>query len=273
MWPSPPPVCENLVTARSAPMSQAKVPTAFISYSHDSLDHKKWVLDLATRLRNNGVDAILDQWSLGPGDDLPVFMERNLASADRVLMVCTDNYVTKANNGAGGVGYEKMIVTAELLKSIDSNKVIPLIRQTGTHRTPTFLRSKLFLDFSRPDQFEFSFDELIRSLHGAPLYAKPPVANNPFAPVAETPVDRTGDGVLKAMEIVVAVFETVASELLEYWRIVRAAERHGLSRVLLDIYLEAAEHEKLVERAKNHSSFLKLTSKGKIYAVQHGLVK
>jgi len=50
-------------------------------------------------------------------------MELNLASADRVLMVCTDRYVKRANAGAGGVGYEKMIVTADLLKTIDSNKV------------------------------------------------------------------------------------------------------------------------------------------------------
>lgn len=33
-------------------------PKVFISYSHDTQDHKKWVLDLATRLRNSGIDAI-----------------------------------------------------------------------------------------------------------------------------------------------------------------------------------------------------------------------
>src|SRR5260221_12606987 len=102
------------------------IPKAFISYSHDSQAHKKWVLELATRLRNTGIDAILDQSELGPGDDLPHFMERHLASADRVLMICTDQYVEKANAGAGGVGYEKMIVTADFLKTIDSNKVISI---------------------------------------------------------------------------------------------------------------------------------------------------
>ena len=78
-------------------MTINKIPKAFLSYSHDSLDHKKWVLDLATRLRSNGVESIIDQWSLGPGDDLPHFMEQNLATADRVLMICTENYVQKAN--------------------------------------------------------------------------------------------------------------------------------------------------------------------------------
>jgi hypothetical protein len=157
-----------------------KIPSAFISYSHDSQEHKKWVLDLALRLRNSGVDAVLDQWELGPGSDLPHFMEQHLAKADRILMMCTEKYVEKANAGLGGVGYEKMIITADLLKKIDSNKVIPLIRQLGTHNVPTFLKSKMFLDFSRPDQFEYSFDELLRSLHNAPLFVKPPIGNNPF---------------------------------------------------------------------------------------------
>ena len=46
-------------------------PKVFISYSHDSAEHKQWVLEFATTLRNRGVDAILDQWDLKPGDDLP----------------------------------------------------------------------------------------------------------------------------------------------------------------------------------------------------------
>lgn len=45
-------------------------PKIFISYSHDSLDHKKWVLNLATRLMHAGIDTILDQWDLRLGGDL-----------------------------------------------------------------------------------------------------------------------------------------------------------------------------------------------------------
>ncbi|WP_158009563.1 SEFIR domain-containing protein, partial [Bathymodiolus thermophilus thioautotrophic gill symbiont] len=38
------------------------VPKCFMSYSHDNKEHEEWVLSLATRLRENGVDVILDQW-------------------------------------------------------------------------------------------------------------------------------------------------------------------------------------------------------------------
>jgi len=94
-------------------------PRVFISYSHDTAEHKQWVLKFATTLRDRGIDAVLDQWDLKPGDDLPHFMETNLASSDYILMVCSETYVKKANRGTGGVGYEKMIITSSLLGNMD----------------------------------------------------------------------------------------------------------------------------------------------------------
>lgn len=160
-------------------------PKVFISYSHDSQEHKLWVLELATRLRSCGVDAILDQWDLGPGGDLPHFMEQSLSSSARILMICTERYVQKANAGVGGVGYEKMIVTAELMRQIDSTRVIPIIRQQGTYFLPTFLSSKLYIDLSSQEQFETGFDQLLRDLLKAPLFVKPPLGVAPNLPAIE----------------------------------------------------------------------------------------
>lgn len=185
-------------------------PRAFISYSHDTPEHKHWVLELATKLRASGVDAVLDLWELQPGDDLPAFMERNLSTADRVIMICTDKYVLKANAGTGGVGYEKMIVTADLAANIDSNKVIPIIRQAGSRQVPTFLRTKLFVDFSRPEQYEFAFDELVRTIHKAPLYIKPDVGNRPDFTEPILP-PKTGDPVLVLIAVAVSAFESSPS--------------------------------------------------------------
>lgn len=244
------------------------IPKVFISYSHDSQEHKQWVLEFSTRLRNSGIDAILDQWELKPGDDLPHFMERNLASSDRVIMICTENYVKKANSGSGGVGYEKMIVTADLMKTIDSNKVIPVIRQAGTRETPTFLRSKLFIDFSSDEQTEFSFDELIRTLHGAPLFVKPPVGNSPFTPVVNNPPERQGDGILEVMNCVVGIFEGQNENYIDYGK-VRAYTK--ISRLMLDVLIEQAKEEGLL--TQDSGKFLYLTTKGKQYAIFHKLPK
>ena len=76
-------------------------PRVFVSYSHDSPAHKKSVLSFATTLRSRGVDAVLDQWDLKPGDDLLHFMETQLESCDFASMICTETYVQKANEGSG----------------------------------------------------------------------------------------------------------------------------------------------------------------------------
>ncbi|MFA5902959.1 MAG: toll/interleukin-1 receptor domain-containing protein, partial [Desulfobacula sp.] len=56
-----------------------QAPRVFISYSHESPEHKNWVLGLASNLREKGIDAVLDVWDLRPGDDVARFME-HLAS-------------------------------------------------------------------------------------------------------------------------------------------------------------------------------------------------
>ena len=47
--------------------------TVFVSYSHDDKNHSNWVLQLTTRLRSNGVDVILDKWTLRLGQDVGAF--------------------------------------------------------------------------------------------------------------------------------------------------------------------------------------------------------
>jgi hypothetical protein len=245
-----------------APMDAPKV---FISYSHDTQEHKLWTMNFAVRLRNSGVDAILDQWELQPGDDIPHFMERNLASADRVLMICTEPYVHKANSGAGGVGYEKMIVTASLMKSIASNKVIPIVRQSGTRAVPTFLASKYFIDFSG-DDVEYSYDELIRNLLGAPLFQKPPISSALFQPVGETPPEPTVDNVRTVMQIMVDLYESSPREYFTYGEIFN---RSAISRFLLDYAVKEAEGRTLIAKS---GDYYKLTDAGRRYALLHKLI-
>ncbi len=76
-------------------------------------------------------------------------MERAVARADRVLMICTEAYVHKADDGTGGVGYEAMIVTGELVKDLGTRKFIPVIRQgAGQERKPRFLETRYHINLS-----------------------------------------------------------------------------------------------------------------------------
>ncbi len=163
----------------------AENPKVFISYSHDSPEHKQWVSELAARLRHSGVDATLDQWDLGLGDDITRFMERGIVDADRVLVICTDEYVSKANVGEGGVDYERMIINAELVQNLGTDKFIPIIRQASRkEKTPTFLGTRVYADFTNDRQFDAECEKLIRELHEMPIIEKPPLGKSPF-PSAE----------------------------------------------------------------------------------------
>ena len=62
----------------------------FISYSWDSEEHKAWVLAFATRLRDDGIDSILDQTHLHFGGRTPEFMERSIRDSRSVLIICTE---------------------------------------------------------------------------------------------------------------------------------------------------------------------------------------
>ncbi|MDQ3673251.1 MAG: toll/interleukin-1 receptor domain-containing protein [Gemmatimonadota bacterium] len=160
----------------------------FISYSHDSEPHREWVLRFATDLRTNGIDATLDRWDLELGQDVVAFMQAGIAEADRVFLVCTDEYVQRAEAGAGGVGFERLIVTAELVQNIDTRKFIPIIRQNSAKRVPAFLGPRLYLDFSDDAEYTRKLEEVLRELHGAPTSSKPPLGVSPFSGFAPPPV-------------------------------------------------------------------------------------
>lgn len=106
-------------------------PKIFIAYSHDSEEHKNWVRDFSRELRSYGINVVLDQWDLKYGEDVTLFIESNIREAKKVLIICTDKYVEKTNDPQGGAGYERMIVSRELIQNAGSNKFIPIIRQSS----------------------------------------------------------------------------------------------------------------------------------------------
>lgn len=160
-------------------------PRLFISYSHDDEAHKAWVLKLATRLVNNGVDVVLDQWDMRLGGNLPTFMEQGLTSAIRVLAICSATFVKKANEGQGGVGYEKTILTGQLMQDVNTDRIIPIVRNNmSKDKVPTFLLGRLYIDMTNEAAFESSYTELLRDIHGELVAPRPALGANPFAKAA-----------------------------------------------------------------------------------------
>ncbi len=143
---------------------QPKPITVFISYSWDDENHKQWVHDFALRLRRGGLQVILDQWNLQPGDQLPLFMEWAVRESDFVLCVCSPPYKQKSDSRSGGVGAEGYIMTAEFFRNPSQGKFIPILRAGNWEQSaPTWLSGLVYVDF-RGISSETKYKDLLAML-------------------------------------------------------------------------------------------------------------
>jgi tetratricopeptide (TPR) repeat protein len=110
----------------------------FISYSHDTPEHAKRILDLSDRLREDGLDCFIDQYINGrPEEGWQRWMEKMVRMADFVLVVCTPTYLKRFNgearDGGRGVNFEGVIISQVLYDNFQQNtRFIPLIPDDGS---------------------------------------------------------------------------------------------------------------------------------------------
>ena len=159
-------------------------PKAFISYSWSSPGHYDCIRLYAERLANDGVDIILDQWSLSEGQDKYAFMEKMITdpSVTHVLIFSDSQYAGKADQRKAGVGTESQIISKEIYDKIDQNKFIPIVcerQENGEPCLPVFLKSRIWIDFSNPEAVNENWEKMLRALYGKPIHEKPAIGKPP----------------------------------------------------------------------------------------------
>ncbi len=159
-------------------------PKVFISYSWTNVEHEQFVMELATSLRNHGVDAILDKWDLKPGQDKYVFMESMVVDpkVQKVLVFCDRKYQEKANKRAGGVGTESQIISQELYGKVQQTKFIPLVceyDEDGQPCLPVFMKGLIYIDVSTDERYGEGLDQLLRLIYEQPFHEKPQLGGAP----------------------------------------------------------------------------------------------
>jgi len=153
----------DIATGRYLPASEHPI-SVFISYSRDSDAHRAWVGLLADALEGSPTfNVIYDEYELHAGKDLTHFMESGLAS-DRIVVVVTPEYVRKAMQRQGGVGYESSVISAALLREQLASRVVPILREGDA--LPPFLASKVYADFRGDERFDRALNMLQRALLG-----------------------------------------------------------------------------------------------------------
>ena len=202
----------------------AAPPSAFISYSWESDDHKTWVRNFAERLTRNGVNVRLDQWQIIPGQSLTQFMEAEVDNCDFVLVICTKDYCRKSVTRAGGVGYEQQIITGNIVAGTPRERIIPIVRE-GDFRSgsdcsiPSQFRGVYAVDMRDGSDIDKEMELLLRALFKQPASSQPTIGAKPaFLTNAEKPAD-TEEGDARE-EVRLAVLD------LDGWHLVSGVACH-----------------------------------------------
>jgi eukaryotic-like serine/threonine-protein kinase len=163
----------------------------FISYSHDSPEHRQRVRRLADRLIRDGVDCEIDLDEPNPPEGWWAWMDRKLAEADFVLVVCTEGYYQKATArrqpSGHGAKFESVLLVQALYDSgMWNERFIPvLFEDLPSSRILVPLRpySRYRLDG------DADYTDLLRYITHQPKRIRPPLGRVPALPPEET-----GDG-------------------------------------------------------------------------------
>lgn len=160
------------------------MPRAFVSYSWTSPGHQARIRQWAEQMVDNGVDVVLDIWDLKEGDDKYAFMEQMVTdeSVTHVLVFSDSEYANKADARRAGVGTESQIISGEVYSKVKQSKFIPIVCEfddSGEPFLPTFLKSRIWIDFSSPEAAIDNWEQLVRVLYGKPAHEKPTLGKAP----------------------------------------------------------------------------------------------
>ena len=151
-------------------------PRVFISYAQESDGHSAWVLALANRLREDGVEALIDRYFDWVEKGWRAWMNERIEEADWVLVVCTAEYRRRFDGNAPaasgrGVRWESQHITQALYdEKFNNRRFVPLLPPTGDDDCIPFA-----LKDSRKFRLDDEYEALYRLLTGQPATPAPPL--------------------------------------------------------------------------------------------------
>lgn len=149
-------------------------PRVFISYSHDSAEHRERVRVLADRLRADGVDAWLDQYEPAPDEGWGRWVQTQVQEADFFLRVCSAGY-RKIFKKAGWLDLSLTRAIRRLRnllkKPIVIRTVLVVLSAEDSAHIPDFFQDLAWYDVSNAEGYE----ALYRRLTEQPEILRPPV--------------------------------------------------------------------------------------------------
>lgn len=143
------------------------IPKVFVS--HASEDKDRFVLNFATQLRANGIDAWVDKWEMVPGDSLvDKIFEEGIKNAKAVIIVISKNSIKKP--------WVREELNASVIKRINTgSKLIPVIIDNCD--VPECLKSTVWQPINDINNYDEELSRIIMSILGE--NDKPPIGKLP----------------------------------------------------------------------------------------------
>jgi SEFIR domain len=145
-------------------------PAVFISYCHESVEHRQRVWEFCAQLRASGIDATIDQYAEAPAEGFPRWMEARIQGATFVLVVCTKGYFSAIDPSSErvsrrGVMWEASLIYQQIYEAGTRNhKFIPvLFSGATTEDIPLPLRPYMYYRVDTTDGYRALCKRLLGS--------------------------------------------------------------------------------------------------------------
>lgn len=175
-------------------MTSAVAARVFISYNRGSSQDSQRALELANRLRHEGIDARIDQYVPHPTEGWPRWLQSQIEECDYVVLVCTAEFrrqydreeppLTSNNSPI----WEALLTERHVYETGARNrKLIPVLFEGSTEDDiPTPLRS--FTHY----RLAVNYEDFYRRLTNQPKIIPPPIGET--TPLPATPLNHEGSG-------------------------------------------------------------------------------
>jgi hypothetical protein len=152
----------------------AHPPTVFVSYAHESPQHKHDVLRLATVLRACGVTVLLDEWVGDDRVDWAVWAITGIEQSDFVVVVASPRYrevsvETLPSDVHRGVRFEAPLLREHLWRDRTTwfAKLLPVVLPGhSVDEIPVFLQPHSGTHYVLTDISEEGVSALVQTVHG-----------------------------------------------------------------------------------------------------------
>jgi hypothetical protein len=148
-------------------------PNVFVSHAGE--DENRFVLEFAEKLRENGVNAWVDEWEILPGDSMvDKIFEEGIGEADAVVVVLSENSVDKK--------WVREELNASVIRRINQgSKLIPVV--IDECEVPEVLKATNWVKVDDLNSFDDSLNRVLRAIYEE--RDRPPLGQPPEYAISE----------------------------------------------------------------------------------------